>query len=129
MVKIKEIMTRRIVEIDADRTVREAVQIMTERKLGSLLVRKGSEIIGILEESDIMKNLLAKDLNAYVVKVETVMSIPFVISEDKSDNEASDLMVKQNVRRLVVSDGSKIVGLVSMQDLMRPVYAGRSIWA
>jgi CBS domain-containing protein len=129
MIKIKEIMTRRLVEIDSERTVREAVQIMTERKLGSLLVRKGNEIIGILEESDIMKNLLAKDLNAYVVKVEAVMSIPFVISEEKSDNDASDMMVKQNVRRLVVSDGSKIVGLVSMQDLMRPVYAGRSIWA
>lgn len=128
MAKIKEIMTKSLVEVDAGKTVREAVQIMTERKLGSLLVRKGKEIVGILEESDIMKNVLAKDLNAYVVKVEAVMSIPYVIGEEKSDNDASDLMYKQKVRRLVVSNGSTIIGIISMQDLIRPVYAGRSFW-
>ncbi|MHB8481561.1 MAG: CBS domain-containing protein [Nitrospiria bacterium] len=128
MVKVKEIMTRTLIEIDAGKTVREAVQIMTERKLGSLLVRKGKEIVGILAESDIVRNVLARDLNSYVVRVETVMSIPFVIGEEKTDNEASDLMVKQNVRRLVVSDGTKIVGIISMKDLIRPVYAGRSFW-
>ena len=129
MVKIREIMTRRLVSIDANKTVREAVQMMTDLKLGSLLVKRGNELIGILEETDIMRNLLAKDLNAYVVKVEAVMSIPFVIGEEKTDDDASDLMIKQNVRRLVVSDGNSIVGLISMRDLVRPVYAGRSLWS
>jgi CBS domain-containing protein len=122
-------MTRRLVSIDANKTVREAVQMMTDLKLGSLLVKRGNELIGILEETDIMRNLLAKDLNAYVVKVEAVMSIPFVIGEEKTDDDASDLMIKQNVRRLVVSDGNSIVGLISMRDLVRPVYAGRSLWS
>lgn len=129
MVKIKEIMSKNLVVINADKTVREAVQMMADRNLGSLLVRKDGQIVGILEESDIIKNLLSKDLNAYVVKVETVMSVPYVIGEDMSDNDASDLMVKQNVRRLIVSDGYAIVGIISMKDLVRPVYSGRSFWS
>jgi CBS domain-containing protein len=128
MVKVKEIMTRNLVIVDADTVVREAVQTMTEKKLGSVLVRKGKEIVGILEESDIIKNVLARDINPYVVKVETVMSIPFVIGEENTDNEASDMMVQQKVRRLVVSDGERIVGIVSMQDLLRPVYTGKLFW-
>jgi CBS domain-containing protein len=128
MVKVKEMMTKNLVIVDADTVVREAIQTMTEKKLGSVLVRKGKEIVGILEESDIIKNVLARDINPYVVKVETVMSIPFVIGEENTDNEASDMMVQQKVRRLVVSDGERIVGIVSMQDLLRPVYTGKLFW-
>jgi len=128
MVKVKEMMTKDPVEIEAGKTVREAVQAMTEKSLGSLLVRKGSEIIGILEESDILKNVLAKDLNPYIATVESVMSIPFVIEEEISDNEASDIMSQNKIRHLVVSNGSTIVGIVSMQDLLRPVYTGKTFW-
>lgn len=128
MIKVKEIMTKNPVEIEAGKTVREAVQVMTEKSLGSLLVRKELEIIGILEETDILKKVLAKDLNPYVTTVESVMSIPFVVEEDINDNEASDIMSQNRVRHLVVSNGSKIIGIVSMQDLLRPVYAGRSFW-
>lgn len=128
MVKVKEIMTTKLLITEADRTVREAIGLMTENQVGSLLIQKGQQIVGILEESDIIKKVLAGDLNPYVTKVEKVMSVPFVIDQEKSDDEASDLMVRQNVRRLAVSDGSTIVGIISMQDLLRPVYAGKSFW-
>ena len=128
MVKVKEIMTKNLVIVEANSVVREAIRIMSEKKLGSLLVRKGEEIFGILEEADIVNNILAKDLNLYVVKVETVMSIPFVIDEERTDNDASDMMFQNKVRHLVVSDGKRIVGVLSMADLLRPVYAGKSFW-
>lgn len=128
MIKVKEMMTKKLFKADADRTVREAIQLMTEYQVGSLLVQRGKEIVGIFEESDILKKVLVRDLNPYVTRIEEVMSIPFVIDQEKTDDEASDLMVQQNVRRLVVSDGSSIVGIVSMQDLLRPVYAGKSFW-
>ena len=128
MVKVKEIMTKNPVKVDANKTVREAINIMTEKKIGSLLVYKENEIVGILEESDIIKNVLVRDLNPYVVKVETVMSVPFVIQENQTDNEASDMMFQRRVRHLAVSENGKIAGIISMQDLLRPIYAGRSFW-
>jgi CBS domain-containing protein len=128
MIKVREIMTKDLLKTKADQTIREAIGLMTEYGVGSLVVQKGQEIVGILEESDIIKKVLAGDLNPYITTVEKVMSVPFVIHQEKSDDEASDLMVRQNVRRLVVSDGSAIVGILSMQDLLRPVYAGKSFW-
>jgi CBS domain-containing protein len=128
MVKIKEIMTKNPVKVDAHKTVREAINIMSEKKIGSLLVYMDNKIVGILEESDIITNLLVKDLNPYVVKVETVMSVPFIIHEDNTDNEASDMMFLHKVRHLAVSVNGKIGGVLSMQDLLRPVYSGRSFW-
>lgn len=130
MVKLKQIMTKNPVKIDSKRTIREAVNLMVEKKLGSVMVCKGNsgEIVGILEESDVVRNVLAKDLNPYVVKVEDVMSIPFVIDEEKNDDEASDLMSQKKVRHLAVSSHSRIVGIVSMQDLIKPVYSGKSFW-
>ena len=128
MVKVKEIMTKNPIKIEADQTVRDAVNLMTENKIGSLLVYKRGEIIGILEESDILRNALAKDLNVYVVKVEEVMSVPFIIDEEKSDDEASDLMNRHHVRHLAVTEDSEIIGIISMVDLIRPVYSGKSFW-
>ena len=129
MVKIKQIMTKNPVKVDANKTVREAINIMSEKKIGSLLVYKGTEVVGILEEGNIIRNLLARDLNPYVVKVEQIMSVPFIIDEEKSDDEASDMMYKNRTRHLAVISGERITGIVSMQDLIRPVYTGRSIWA
>ena len=128
MVKVKEIMSKNPIKVSADKTVREAINIMSEKKIGSLLVYQDHEIVGILEENDIVRNVLFKDLNPYVVKVGAVMSVPFVIEENQDDNEASNMMHQHKVRHLAVSVNGKIGGIVSMQDLIRPVYTGRSIW-
>ena len=128
MVKVKEIMSKHPVEIHAGKTIREAVSIMTEKKLGSLLVTRNSKIVGLIEEGDIIRKVMANDLNPYVAKVESGMSVPLMIDQENTDDEASEMMRKEGVRHLAVSDGSQIIGIVSMQDLIRPVYAGKSFW-
>ncbi len=128
MLKVKDIMTINPLKIDANQPVREAVRLMSEKKIGSIIVVKGDEIVGILEEGDIVRNVLCKDLNVYVTKIGEVMSVPFIINEENSDDEASEMMVKHRVRHLAVSSDSKIIGIVSMYDLMRPIYTGRSFW-
>ena len=129
MVKVKEIMTRNPVTIEAGKSLREAVKLMARLKIGSLMVSKGNEIIGILEEGDIIRNAMAKDMNPDTTHVEKVMSVPFIIDEERSDDEASEMMNTYHVRHLAVSSNSKIEGVCSMQDLIRPVYTGRSFWA
>jgi CBS domain-containing protein len=128
MLKVRDIMTTNPLRIEADQTVRDAIRLMTEKKIGSLIVFKGNEIIGILEEGDIVRNVLDKDLNPYVTRVEEVMSEPLIISEDCSDDEVSDLMVQHRVRHVAVSSNSHIIGIGSRYDLMRPIYTGRSFW-
>ncbi|MBI1822401.1 MAG: CBS domain-containing protein [Nitrospirae bacterium] len=128
MVKVKQIMTKNPVKIDANKTVREAINVMADKKFGCLMVCKGEEIVGVIEEADIIRKVLAQDLNYYVTKVEQVMSVPLIINEDKSDDEASDMMVEHKVRHLAVAEDSKVIGIISMYDLMRPIYSGKSFW-
>lgn len=122
-------MTKKFVKIEADKSIREACKMMAKMKIGSLMVCKGTEVIGILEEGDIIRNVLARDLNSYVTKVEKVMSVPFIIDEESTDDEASDMMNQHHVRHLAVTSDSKIAGIISMLDLIRPVYSGKSFWA
>jgi CBS domain-containing protein len=129
MVKIKQIMSKNIFKVDSQKTIREVINIMAEKKLGSLLVQKGAEIVGILEEADIVRKVLGKDLNPYVTKVSDVMGNPILIDEDKTDNDASDMMFQHHTRHLAVTSGSKIVGIISMYDLIRPVYPDKTFWA
>jgi CBS domain-containing protein len=123
---VKEIMTTNPVRVEASQTVREAVKIMTEKTIGSIFVYKKGEIVGILEEGDILKKVLCKDLNPYVTKVEEVMSPLHTINEDKMDDEAGQMMIERGVRHITVSENSKVVGVISMFDLMRPIYTRKS---
>jgi CBS domain-containing protein len=129
MVKLKDIMTRNLVKIKSDKNVSEACHLMAKMNIGSLIICKEEEIVGILVEADIIRNALAKDLDPYVTKIEKVMSIPLIIDEEKSDDEASDMMNKHQVRYLAVSSNSKIEGIISMLDLIRPVYSGKTFWS
>jgi len=114
--------------VDVEKNVREAIQIMTNKKLGSVLVQKDKEIVGIVEESDIIKNILGKDLNPYMVQVEAVMSLCIVIDQELTAKDASDMMSHNKVRHLAVSDGKGIVGVLSMADLIKPVYTQQTVW-
>jgi len=128
MMKITDIMTRNPVTIEGDKTVREAVHLMAETKLGSLMVCQDNEIVGILEEGDLIRKVMAKDLNPNLTRVTEAMSVPLIIDDQRSDDDASDMMKLHQVRHLAVSQDSQIVGIVSMFDLIRPVYLGRSFW-
>ena len=128
MIKIKQIMTKNPVKVEAQKTVREVINLMSEKTLGCLLICKGDNIVGMIEEADIIRKVLGKDLNPYVTKAEEVMSVPLVIDQEKTDNEASDMMFQNHVRHLAVTEDSKIIGIVSMYDLIRPVYGGKTFW-
>jgi CBS domain-containing protein len=127
MHRVKEIMTTNPVKVEASQTVREAVKIMIEKKIGSIVVYKDDEIVGILEEGDFVKNVLCKDLNPFVTKVEDVKSVLHTINEDK--DEASEMMMEHRVRQIMVSENSNVVGVISMFDLMRPIYTKKTSWS
>ena len=128
MIKIKQLMTKNPVKIDANCTIREVVSAMEEKKLGSLLVSEGEKIVGIIEESDIIRKVISGDLVPYVTRASDVMSPHFLIDHEKMDDDASDMMSQKKVRHLVVTADSKVVGILSMFDLIKPVYGGKTFW-
>jgi len=119
MVTVRNIMSRTVFRVDGSTAIREAARIMADKSLGSLLVTQDHEITGILTEADLVKRVLAYDLNPDTHSVEEVMSTPLVtIPADTGILEARDLMDSEKIRHLLVTEADEICGIVSVRDLI-----------
>lgn len=113
-------MNRRILSVGPDTTVIEVARTMQEAKVGALLVAEGARFIGIVSETDLVRRVLAVRGDVQQVRVSEIMRSPIITIEiDRSAHEASDLMSERGIRHLAVTDGGKIVGMVSVRDLLR----------
>lgn len=122
-------MSKNLMKVEGTLTIRKAVDIMLEKNIGSLIVCNDGDIIGILEERDIIKKVLGRDLNIYVTRVSEVMSVPLLIDSEETDDDASEMMNQNKVRHLAVSEDSRIIGIISVADIARPIYGGKFLWS
>ena len=103
---------------DENTTVAEAVRGMADRNLGSVIVTAANEVAGLFTERDLVKRVLAVDLDPSNTTLGKVCSRRLVsITADASCREAVLKMHANGFRRLLVYRGSHLVGLVKMQDL------------
>lgn len=126
---VKDVM-HRVTLVDGDRSIAETAKIMTEaattvtREIGSVLVAKNNEPIGILTERDILKKVVAAGLDPAVTKISQVMSAPLItVPADTGIGEASRIMIAKGIRRLPVTEGNKIVGIITTRDVTREMAA------
>ncbi|MFZ3066190.1 MAG: CBS domain-containing protein [Nitrospirota bacterium] len=123
MVPVRKIMTKGIQKVDANMSVKDVAKIMKTKKIGSILVEKDKELVGIVTETDIVRRLVADGKNPEGTQVKAIMSSPLLtVDIEKSIIDANDLMDKNHVRHLGVTDEGKVVGLVSCRDMMHPVF-------
>ena len=117
--EIREVMIKNVATVGAGALVPEASKIMSEREIGSIVVVEEGKPIGIATERDFLKRVLAKDKDPRTVKIGEVMSSPVItISPQSSVADAIALMRKKNVRRLVVVEEEKVIGIVTSKDFM-----------
>ncbi len=121
MVPVKSFMVPRekFVTIERDTDAQTAAQIMRDRGIGSLFVMNGKEIVGILTDTDMVRRVVAAGVDTHKTRVEQIMSAPIVtIEEDKTVLDANDLMAKTHIRHLGVTQGGKLVGMISVRDIV-----------
>jgi signal-transduction protein with cAMP-binding, CBS, and nucleotidyltransferase domain len=95
---------------------------MQNDRVGSLLVKKGKDAVGILTETDIVQKVVAEGLDPSTTVVGDIMSAPLLTVEAKqSVVEADELMERNRIRHLAVLDKGKVVGVVSVRDLLFPL--------
>ena len=113
------IARRELVAIDEEEPVLEAAKLMVEKKRGSVLVSRKGEYVGILTERDILKKVVAKSLDARTTRVKDVMTTPPVtIDQGRPLREAIDLMNRKGIRRMLLTDRGKIVGIFTLRDIV-----------
>ncbi len=108
--------------IASERTVLEAAQAMAEKRIGSLLVLEAGEMVGIVTETDLVRKGIASHLPASSTHVGAVMNYPLIkIDINRTVRDASRLMAEQRIRHLAVTEENKVVGLLSVRDLVKMV--------
>lgn len=124
---VADIMTREVAVIDPTATVEDALHLMRQRGISSLLVRPQSpnDDWGIMTKRDIISKVVADDYNPESLQVKQIMTKPILrIPPDMSLRQVSSMMIENRVRRLPVFDHGRLVGIVSDTDLFRAVEEG-----
>jgi CBS domain-containing protein len=108
--------------IASERTVLEAAQAMAEKRIGSLLVLEAEKIAGIVTETDLVRKVIAAGLSSSNTSVRAVMTYPLIqIDINRTVRDASRLMAEARIRHLAVTEDNKVVGLLSVRDLVKIV--------
>jgi CBS domain-containing protein len=125
-------IARPIITIDENSSVFEAAKAMVDESRGSIVVTRGGESIGILTERDVLRKVVAKSLDPRSTKVKDAMTSPAVtIDKDRPLREAVDLMNRKGLRRMLVTENGKIMGVFTLRDITRHtricLYCGKEI--
>jgi signal-transduction protein with cAMP-binding, CBS, and nucleotidyltransferase domain len=109
----------KIVKVDRDVLVKTAAEMMRDNGIGSVVVTSGEEIIGILTDTDMVRRVVAAGADPKHTTVEKIMSAPIAsIEGDRTLLDANDLMAKEHIRHVGVTQDGKIVGMISVRDLV-----------
>jgi CBS domain-containing protein len=110
---------RTIVSIDSKAKAREAARLMVDRRIGSLIANRDGLPFGVVTERDMVK-IVAGGTDPAKVTVADVMTAPLVTIDSSAPlNDAARRMVEKQVKRLVVTEHEKIVGIISQTDLVQ----------
>jgi len=105
--------------ISKNQTVLDAARIMAEKNIGAVPVVEGDRVVGIFSERDIMKRVVAKNLNPQKTTVEQVMTTELVVAAPQETIDHVESRMKQHgIRHLPIIDDDKLIGIVSLRDLI-----------
>ena len=118
--KVGDVMVREVITVDENSTVKEAVDIMNEFQIGSLIVLEKGKAIGIVTERDFLRRVIGEGKDVKNTRVGEIMTTPLVVVEPSTDlEEAVKLMFQRKIKKLAVVDAKKLVGIVTLTDIAR----------
>ncbi len=124
MTSIRQILAHKpdVFAIEPDATVLDALRLMEQKNVGALLVMKGQRLVGIFSERDYARRMILHGRASRETPVHEVMTRDvFVISPDTGAGECMVHMTDRRVRHLPVVEGGRVVGVISIGDVVRVV--------
>ena len=117
-IKVIDAMTKKPISVTQDDTIRNCTQLMLNKHVGSLLVKEGEKLLGFLTERDLVR-MISMGVDPNTTRVKQIMTKKIVaISPEKDIYDAIVLMNRENVRRLPVILNNKIIGLITVRDIL-----------
>ncbi len=108
-----------VATISPDGTVLQAAKIMNERHIGALVVTRHDEVVGIFTERDILNRLVAPERSLTETRIRDVMTTPVACCRrETGEAECRSLMRRKHIRHLVVVEEERLVGVISIGDVI-----------
>ncbi|MHB8523705.1 MAG: CBS domain-containing protein [Limisphaerales bacterium] len=113
--------------ISPDATVFEAIQLMAEKNIGALLVMQADKLVGMVSERDYTRKVALKGKSSKQTSVKEIMGSPTVtVTREHTVEECMRLMTEHRVRHLPVVEGEKVVGVISIGNLVNWIISTQS---
>lgn len=111
---------REVISVTVHQSVMEAASVLAQRRIGALPVMEGASVVGIFSERDVIHALEAHGVAALDRKVGDVMTSPaLTVSPQDAVIAALSLMTRRRIRHLPVVEAGKVIGVVSIGDLVK----------
>jgi len=118
LILVQDIMSKAIISVNTETTVFQIAKMMEQSDIGAILVKKNSNLAGIITDRDFATKI-ASDRLSFDTPVEKVMSSPLItINHDESISAAAKRMTSKKIRKLAVTDNGNVVGLITSTDLV-----------
>ena len=113
--------------VNPDATVYDAIKLMAEKNVGALLVMEGEKLVGIVSERDYSRKVMLRGKRSRETKVAEIMSSNVTVTHPREPVETClRLMTDKHIRHLPVVEGDKVVGVISIGDLVKHVISCQS---
>lgn len=118
--RLADLMIRDVTTVQKDASVFEAVKLLNKNRIGCLVVVDSGGICGILTERDLLERVLEKCRNPKDTKVSEIMTRNVITgTSDMELLEATRLLFKLKVKKLPITEGNRLVGIVTLTDIAR----------
>lgn len=119
-IRVREIMTRKPVTINKEASIATAAKIMTQNRVGSLIIIDKGKLSGIITEGDILRRAFIKNKSPTKTKVWQIMTKDVVTAHPDDDlYHLTQIMNNKGIRRLPVVENEKVVGYITEKDLLK----------
>ena len=123
MGKVKNILTSKgnaVFSVEPNVTVYKAIELMCQKNIGGLLIVENDKLAGIFTERDYARKLILKGKSSKDTPISELMTKdPFTVSPESSIEQCMEMMSDKRIRHLPVVDDDKLVGMISIGDVVR----------
>ncbi|MFL6019839.1 MAG: CBS domain-containing protein [Gaiellaceae bacterium] len=123
MARVSEILRGKgtdVLKIDASATVFDAITMIVEKNVGSILVTEGDKVVGIMTERDYLRKIAVQGRTSRDTRVGEIMTSPLVyVTPETTIEESMAIMTDRRIRHLPVVEDEEVIGIVSIGDVVK----------